>query len=124
MASQKNDRPEENRSPEPAKPATEKDQPVGWIERLVQQSSGLPADSPKPSEPREKTSWSYAGMGIQFAGTTLLFTLMGVYLDRRFGWSPWATVVLSMVSVIGGLYLLIKEMIQQDAPKKKSGGET
>jgi F0F1-type ATP synthase assembly protein I len=39
---------------------------------------------------------------------------MGYYLDSRFGWSPWGTISLTMLGVIGGLYLLIKDALRRN----------
>jgi ATP synthase protein I len=96
--------PELNRKNEPK---------VGWLDRYAQRSAGLP-DAQPPAAPREKSPWSYAGLGFQFAGTATLFALMGLYLDRRFGWSPWGTISLTMLGVIGGLYLLIKDALKRN----------
>src|SRR5438128_2730857 len=90
--------------PEEADPSKEKDKKVGWIESLAQRSTGLPdltrpQTPPPPPAPPGKSPWAYAGLGIQFAGTAVLFTLMGLYVDWKFGWSPWGTVVLSMIGV-------------------------
>ena len=37
---------------------------------------------------------------------------MGYLLDREFGWSPWGLLVLTLIGMIGGLYLLIKEALK------------
>jgi F0F1-type ATP synthase assembly protein I len=34
------------------------------------------------------------------------------------GWSPWATVGFTMLGLIGGLYLLIKDAIKDNADPK------
>src|SRR5690349_17991883 len=70
----------------------------GWIEDLALKSTGLPGLSgpPPTKETGEKTLWSYAGLGLQFAGTTAIFALMGYQLDRWTGWTPWGLISLSM----------------------------
>jgi len=90
----------------------------------MKQSTGLPEDSKPEVKTDEGSSlWSLAGLGLQFAGTAALFALMGYALDRQMGWSPWGMISLSMVGVIGGLYLLIKESLKQnpDATRKSPG---
>src|SRR4051812_14940335 len=97
----------------------------GWIDGFMKQSTGIPDDSPKFKADDGKTLWTYAGLGIQFAGTIVLFAVMGYFLDRRFGWTPWGVVSLTMVAVIGGLYLLIKESLKDSFPPtdpRKRGG--
>jgi len=111
----KEPRPEENPTNRPDDLPKEKEKRVGWIEGLAKRSTGLPKPiSPSRQEP-EKSPWSYAGIGIQFAATTALFFGMGWYVDWKFGWSPWATVGFTMLGVIGGLYLLIKDAIKNNA---------
>ncbi len=94
-------------------PADPKNKP-GWMDRLADQSTGLPADQPSRKEPADTGTnpWRLAGVGIQFAGTVAIFALIGYWLDHRFGWTPWATVALAMVAVVGNTYLLIKEAIK------------
>ena len=53
------------------------------------------------------------------AATTALFVLMGWYVDRKMGWSPWATVGFTMLGLVGGLYLLIKDAIKDNADPPK-----
>ena len=94
------------------------DEKVGWINSLAQRSTGLPQYAKKPvaSQPETDNSpWRYAGLGLQFAATTGVFVLMGYELDKRMGWSPWGLVTLGMLGLIGGLYLLIKDVIKSNA---------
>ncbi len=88
----------------------------GWIEKLAERSAGLPSDQVAKEDPG-KSPWSYAGKGLQFAATTALFALMGFYADRRFGWTPWGLVGFSMLGFVGGLYLLIKDALNEEKKK-------
>jgi F0F1-type ATP synthase assembly protein I len=109
---------EQQGPPHPAEPKP------GWIEGLAMRSTGLPGDA-GPSEKLEadKSPWRFAGLGIQFAATTAVFAWMGWELDRRMGWSPWGLVSLSMFAVIGGLYLLIKEVVKEGADTDDRDGK-
>jgi len=50
-------------------------------------------------------------MGIQMGATIFLFTWLGVYLDDYFkNKTPWLTIVLSLIGVIGSLVLVIREV--------------
>jgi F0F1-type ATP synthase assembly protein I len=40
----------------------------------------------------------FAGIGMQFAVTLVVFALAGIWLDRRLGTSPWLLIIL----VLGG----------------------
>ena len=65
----------------------------GWVQKIAQQSTGLPVDqhpqSPGKNDQADPSLWKFAGLGFQFAGTTAIFVLMGVYLDHEMGWTPW-----------------------------------
>jgi F0F1-type ATP synthase assembly protein I len=95
-----------------------------WIDSLAQRSSGLPGTSrATKATTKEKSPWRYAGIGLQFLGTTLLFVWIGYELDKRMGWSPWGMVTLAMLSVIGSLYLLIKDVIKENAESERRSAQ-
>jgi len=130
MADSKEREPDENPDLSPPPPVTPpvtppKAEKTGWIEGYMKQSMGLPDDVAKTRPEEGKTLWSYAGLGLQFAGATALFAVMGYAIDRRFGTTPWGLVSLSMVGVIGGMYLLIKESLKDNTtaprPPKSPG---
>ena len=53
----------------------------------------------------------FSSMGIQMGATIFLFTWLGVYLDDYFkNKTPWLTIVLSLIGVIGPLVLVIREV--------------
>lgn len=107
--------PDSSQHPDDPQP-TKKDR---WLDNLARRSTGLPDDtSPtdKETDDSDKSLWTYAGLGIQFAATTAIFTYGGYLLDQWLGWFPWCTVSLAMMAVIGGLYLLIKEAMTPPKP--------
>ena len=53
----------------------------------------------------------FSSMGIQMGATIFLFTWLGVYLDDYSkNKTPWLTIVLSLIGVIGSLVLVIREV--------------
>jgi len=90
----------------------------GWVGDLAQRSSGVPPANPdgetKQSAGERSAGWRFAGIGFQFAGTVGLFAYFGYWVDQHFGWSPWGTVTLVLIAVIGNMYLLIKEALRQN----------
>jgi ATP synthase protein I len=50
-----------------------------------------------------------AMVGLQVAIGVALGLIVGTWLDKRYGWSPWGSTIGAMVGLAGGLYLLIKE---------------
>jgi F0F1-type ATP synthase assembly protein I len=63
----------------------------------------------------DQPNWGrFLGIGLEVAiGVTLGF-LAGWWLDRRFGWTPWATVAGALLGLAGGLYLLLKEALRMN----------
>ncbi len=51
------------------------------------------------------------GIGAQLIGTIGVSVFIGLYLDGQFGTNPWITVIMSLVGVIGGLWVSIKDLL-------------
>jgi F0F1-type ATP synthase assembly protein I len=51
----------------------------------------------------------FAGVGIQFAITIVLFAFAGIWLDRRLGSSPWFVIIM----VFGGAALGFWSMVRR-----------
>lgn len=75
--------------------------------------SSAPTPSPDSRPPRGSNFARFSGLGIQMAATIGLATWLGVWLDGRFGWEPWATVVLSLTGVFAAMYLVIREVSEK-----------
>jgi len=70
----------------------------------------------KPSGPggRKTISGSeFAGVGFQFATTIVLFTLAGIWLDRRLGTSPFLVVVGVFAGAGIGFWQMYRQMIRR-----------
>ena len=58
----------------------------------------------------DRTPWvRSAGMGIDFAAAVAVFVLIGYWIDRRFGSSPWGVLVGAGLGLVGGMYNLIRQ---------------
>jgi F0F1-type ATP synthase assembly protein I len=78
------------------------------------------------SPDRRSVGWiRYSGIGIELAGATAGFALIGYWLDGRFGTSPWATLGGVVIGLVGGLYHLVKESLDavQEAGREDAGTE-
>lgn len=73
--------------------------------------------------PGESTpSWlRYAGIGVESAGAVAVLTLVGWWVDGRFGSAPWGTLAGAMLGLVGGLYNLVREAMSATHP---AGEET
>ena len=65
--------------------------------------------------PDKEPDWGrFAGIGLQVAVGAGLGALVGSWLDKKYGWSPWGVTVGVMLGVIAGLYLLIKDAMKMN----------
>ena len=64
-----------------------------------------------PNDPEQ--NWGrYVGIGLEMAVGVALGAGAGWWLDKRYGWAPWGTLVGTMLGVAAGMYLLIKDAIR------------
>lgn len=73
----------------------------------------------------------YAGMGFEFFAGLLACVLVGIWLDSRFGWSPWGVLVGSGVGLTGSMVNLIRrslalqrEVSNQSTGKRQDSGDS
>ena len=61
---------------------------------------------------RERPTWlRFSGIGVEFAGVVIGFTLIGLWIDRHYDKSPWGVLIGSSLGLIGGMYNLIRESL-------------
>jgi ATP synthase protein I len=63
-------------------------------------------------EPRFPSWVRHSGVGLELAGATAGFTLIGYWIDRRFGTDPWGLVIGVILGLVGGLYNLVRQSLQ------------
>jgi len=54
----------------------------------------------------------YSGVGLELAGATAGLALLGYWLDRHFGTSPWGILGGVIIGIVGGLYNLVRESLE------------
>jgi len=64
----------------------------------------------------------FAGVGVQFAATILVFTFAGVWLDKRLGTSPWLLLLFVFIGAGGGFYSIYRKVVM--AQKREQGRRT
>lgn len=80
-----------------------------------------PATFPGDDRKRvERKYLQFAGVGVQFALTILVLTLLGIWLDGQIDTGPLFTVVLMMLGFVGATWSLIRQVLAPDKPDKKS----
>lgn len=53
----------------------------------------------------------YAGLGLQFALSILVFLYLGQWLDRRFGTEPWLLLISVFVGAGGSFYSIYRKLM-------------
>ena len=54
----------------------------------------------------------YLSLGTQLAITVAVFVLVGWWVDKRYGWTPWGILTLGTLGVAAGLYHFLKETMK------------
>ena len=69
----------------------------------------------RPDRSDGDVNWGrFLGVGLQIAVGAALGYFVGSWLDRRYGWRGYGSLVGVMLGVTAGLYLLIKDAIQMN----------
>ena len=56
---------------------------------------------------RRRYDLGLAGLGIELAAAVIGFTLLGLWIDRRYDTAPWAVVISASIGFVGGMYNFI-----------------
>jgi ATP synthase protein I len=64
----------------------------------------------------------FAGVGLQFAASIIVFLLAGQWLDRKLGTAPWLLIVGVFFGAGGGFYSMYRKLMaaqaREDAARK------
>lgn len=65
----------------------------------------------------------FTGIGVLFALVFGLPTLLGYWLDGKFGLLPWLTLAGAVLGAVSAMTLVVREVYRMDGtPRGKSGG--
>ncbi len=68
--------------------------------------------APDPAGGRSDSSAArYAGVGLQFVASLLLFLFVGQWLDRRLGTTPWLTITGVFVGAGAAFYSMYRQLM-------------
>lgn len=73
-----------------------------------------PQDDGSPPSSRDSSPVSayarYSSLGLQFTGLLAAFVFGGYWLDDRYGWSPWGTLLGTGLGFAGATIWLYREL--------------
>ena len=76
-----------------------------------------------PGDDRQRVERQYlrfAGVGVQYALTILILTLLGIWVDDKAGTAPLFLLVFLLIGFVGATYSLIRQVLGSDnKPGKK-----
>ncbi|HEY2378451.1 MAG TPA: AtpZ/AtpI family protein [Gemmatimonadaceae bacterium] len=62
----------------------------------------------------------FAGVGLQFALTIVVFVFLGIWLDKRLHSSPWFVLICVFVGAAAGFYSIYRKLM--GSAKRDLGG--
>ncbi len=68
----------------------------------------------KSEKKYQRTVMRYSHLGIQLALTMGLFTFLGHFLEKKYGFIPWGIVTGAMIGFVIGFYHLLKGAKQME----------
>jgi ATP synthase protein I len=78
--------------------------------------------APDRRDPRhaQNDGAQYLGVGLQFAGSIVLFLFVGQWLDDRLGTSPWLLLIGVFVGAGAGFYSLYRQLVILPRERERS----
>jgi F0F1-type ATP synthase assembly protein I len=91
--------------------------------------TGNPVGTPRgPVDPRRVpeegiSAGEYAGFGIQFAASIVVFLYVGQWLDRKLGTAPWLLLVGVFLGAGGSFYSMYRKLMAAQAREDAARAE-
>jgi len=79
-----------------------------------------------PGDQKDRPVWiRLSGIGMEFAGAVVGFTLLGYWIDQKFESRPTGVLIGAALGIIGGGYKLIRTSLQaaKDADRQSQNRE-
>ena len=76
---------------------------------------------PGPGSSGQRSWLRLGGLGIELAGAVAGFTLLGYWIDRHYGTSPWGLLICAICGLIGGFRNFIRSSLKALTPPGPPG---
>jgi ATP synthase protein I len=73
--------------------------------------TGQPGGQQRDTRAAAPSMGEYAGVGLQFALTIVVFMFAGMWLDRRLGTSPWLIILFVFGGAAAGFYSVYRKLM-------------
>jgi ATP synthase protein I len=74
----------------------------------------------KPAPPKGSVQpGDLAGVGLQFAGSIILFLLLGMWLDRKLGTDPWLLIVGVFTGGSAGFWSMYRRLVVEPRDRER-----
>ena len=60
----------------------------------------------------DASQFKYMGIGFEFAGSVIILAAVGYFVDRHWNVGPWGVLIGSLVGIVTGMYVLLKETLK------------
>jgi F0F1-type ATP synthase assembly protein I len=85
----------------------------------------MPSSAPNERRRQQSDYVRYAGLGLQFVATFLVFGAIGYWLDGRLGTRPWLMIVGIALGASGAFWSMVRKVPPargSSHPRKDGGG--
>ena len=71
-------------------------------------------DEKEEQRKRQAQDLAASSIGIQFVLTVVLGAFLGMWLDKKFGTTPWLTLILILLGLFAGMWNAYQVAVKQD----------
>jgi ATP synthase protein I len=82
-----------------------------------------PPDHPRQTPDKGISAGEYAGLGIQFAASIVVFLYLGQWLDRKLGTAPWLLLAGVFLGAGGSFYSMYRRLMAAQAREDAARAE-
>ena len=67
---------------------------------------------PTPNSKKRAHGLRGAALGVELAASLIGFALLGLWIDHKYGFEPWGTLVCVVIGLVGGFYNFIRSSLR------------
>jgi F0F1-type ATP synthase assembly protein I len=82
-----------------------------------------PSNDPRRTPENGVSAGEYAGLGIQFAASIVVFLYLGQWLDRKLGTAPWLLLAGVFLGAGGSFYSMYRRLMAAQAREDAARAE-